>query len=75
MHFHFIVGCTKEINTSLLSFQKGRGMYCMHGLTTSMSQCAQTAEQITMECFKLMACLSCENVRDYLLISIHTLKA
>lgn len=69
MHCHFIGGCTNEINTSFLLFQKGRGTYCMHGLTTSIRcQCAQTAE-IIMECFKCVACLIRENARDYALAS------
>lgn len=58
MHHHVIGGCTKEINKSLLSFQK--------------------AEECTacMECFKLVACLSCENVEIICFyLYTHTLKA
>lgn len=37
-----------------------------------LSQCAQTAEQITVECFKLMACVSCENVRGIIRSYLYT---
>lgn len=32
MHFHFIGGCTKEINKITFVIPKGSGMYCMHGV-------------------------------------------
>ena len=46
----------------------------MHGLTTS-TNVRQLMKKIKMECFKLVACVSCENVQHYVFISIHTLKA
>jgi len=69
MHCHFIEGCTNEINTSFLLFQKGRGTYCMHGLTTSIRVNVLRQAEIKMECFKRVACLICENARDYALAS------
>lgn len=48
--FNSFGGCTKEINY-FCYWKSRRGMSCMHGLSTSISHCAQNdGEQITKEC-------------------------
>lgn len=42
---------------------KDKVTYCMQSLNIYPSECAQTAEQTKMECFKFEACLSCAYVR------------